>query len=100
MADDSDLAPVPGSSPLAWVTLAVLSGLALVGLIIVALASLSRDDLGPTASALGVVLAVCGLGLGFTWMQRRDYLRKVRNGDVIERRKADGSDAPGPNTYY
>lgn len=100
MAQDRDLAPVPGSSPLAWVTLAVMSGLALVGLIVVALASLRRDDLGPTAAGLGIVLAICGLGLGFTWMQRRDYLRKVRNGDVIERRKSDGSDVPGPNTYY
>lgn len=46
------------------------------------------------------MLAASALGLGATWMQRRDYLRKVRNGDVIERRKHDASDVPGPNTYY
>ena len=100
MADDRDLAPVPGSSPLALAVFAVMCGSALLGLVWAGIASLSRDDLGPTLIGLGVMLAVSALGLGATWMQRRDYLRKVRNGDVIERRKHDANDVPGPNTYY
>ncbi len=99
MTDERNLAPVPGDSPWGWVTMAVLSALALVAFMVVGFISLDREGLGPTLIGLIVILAVSGIGLGYLWLQRQDYLRKVRNGDVIERRKWDGSDVPGPNTY-
>jgi hypothetical protein len=99
MSDDRDLAPIPGSSPLPWLANAVAAALALIGLVVVGLISLGRDDLGPTLTGLVVVLVICGIGAAITFVQRRDYLRAVRNGDVIERRKWDASDIDGPNTY-
>jgi hypothetical protein len=78
--------PVPGESRLLLVSCAVLLGFGAVATIVALVASTSVPNLETTVLGAVSILVVSALGFLYALWQRRDYLRKVRSGEVIERR--------------
>ena len=95
-ATDRGTSPIPGESSLALVALSVLLGLSAAGLIAVLIAGAFVSGLEPAVITAVVFFAVALVGFVVVLVQRRNYLRDVRLGRVIEREPWSGADLLPP----
>jgi len=93
---DPDLAPIPGRSRLGLVAFAVFLGLSVCGLVATGIASFFNPDLGLTLIGLTVAVVISAAGFVYALIVRRNYLRDVRNGAIVERRLWSGADLLPP----
>ena len=77
-------------------TLSVFLGVAIAGLIAALIASAFVSGLEPTVTTAVVFLVVSAIGFVVVFAQRRNYLRDVRLGRVIEREAWSGADLLPP----
>jgi len=89
LAED-ELEPIRGQSRVLLVVTAVMLGIGVVGLVATLIGSLTSNllaaDLEPTAIGLASYTGVAAIGFVIALVQRRAYLRDVRNGRVVVRR--------------
>lgn len=93
---DRGTSPIPGESRLFLVTMVVFTAMSGVWLLIVLMFMLF-GGLAPDALIAPVLLGAAS-AIGWFWarVQRREYLRKVRNGDIIVRERWSGADLLPP----
>ncbi|GCD18605.1 MULTISPECIES: hypothetical protein [Cellulomonas] len=93
---DRGTSPIPGEDRLTLVVMAVMTGIAAVWTVVGLVVALAASA-GWAVFWVGfLVLVIALLGLGWAVVTRREYLRKVRNGDVIVREPWSGADLLPP----
>lgn len=85
---DRGYSPLPGESSLGPTVMLGFTALSAVGLV----AAFIFGANSPTLWVLGALLAVSVGGLVYYLVARSRHLRRVRNGDVIEREPWTGAD--------
>jgi hypothetical protein len=95
-APDRGYSPLPGETPLALITLSVLLGISTAALLAALIASAFVAGLGTTVVAAVVCFTVAAIGFVVVLVQRRNYLRDVAIGRVVEREPWSGAELLPP----